>query len=166
MQTIDNIAMVTASYSEVLLNLVGLKIIMATHAASLRGFIFGLLAGAPDTNQWILHIQCSWHIEADNAILTGSGDWYKPDDLSSEADDAWDPAEGASLQEARLRTLFQDQDLSRRTISNNTALPVFRRSRTGALLSGSPGATYYGSSQHPREESTGAFSERVIPVLT
>lgn len=121
MPTTDNVETATASYSAVLQNLVGLKITMATHAASLRGFIFGLPAGAPDAKQWVLHIQCPWRIEAGNALLTGSNDWYEPTDLSAETEDDWDPAEGGSLQERRLRELFRDQDSSKRTISNNTA---------------------------------------------
>ena len=110
-----------ANYFPVLKNFVGLKITMATHAASMRGFIFGPAIDAPSAIPWVMHIQCSWRIEAGNAIITGSSDWYEPADSEALTVDEWDPAEGASLQEARLRELFHDQDLSKRTISNNTA---------------------------------------------
>jgi hypothetical protein len=103
----------------ILENLVGLKIRMASHAASMRGFIFGA-SDAPDAIRWVLHIQCPWRFEANDAIITGSSDWYEPADLEADAADDWDPAEGASLQEARLRLLLGDQDLSKRTITNNT----------------------------------------------
>jgi hypothetical protein len=59
-------------------------------------------------------------MEAGDAILTGSGDWLEPFDPESTIAEDWDPADGASLQEARLRELFRDQDSSKRTISNNT----------------------------------------------
>jgi hypothetical protein len=89
-----------ATYSPIFKNMAGLKIAMAAHAPSMRGFIFGPATDAPNVLQWVMHIQCSWRREA--------------------AKD-WDPAEGASLQEARLRELFHDQDLSKGTITNNTA---------------------------------------------
>jgi len=102
-------------------NLVGLKIIMASHAASLRGFIFGPPGEeSPGALRWIVHIQCPWRIDSQEGIITGSGDWYEPADSSSEQGDDWDPAEGDSLQAVRLRELFDDQDLSKGTISNNT----------------------------------------------
>jgi hypothetical protein len=112
---------VTQAYSAILSNLLGLKITMATHAASMRGFIFGPSTSAPDAGQWVMHIQCAWRIETGSAILTGSGDWYEPADLEAQMADDWDPAEGASLQETRLREIFHDHDLSKRTIWNNTA---------------------------------------------
>ena len=97
-----------------------MKIMMASHAASLRGFIFGPQAGNGYPPQWVLHIQCTWRIETSGRILTGSGDWYEPADLEAPMSDDWDPAEGGSLQESRLRDLFRDPDLSTRTITNNT----------------------------------------------
>lgn len=119
MSATDTVEIATA-YSTGLRHLVGLKITMASHAASLRGFIFAPPTSTQETEQWALHIQCPWRIEAGSAILTGSSDWYEPADLSAETEDDWDPAEGGSLQEARLRELFKDHDLSKRTISNKT----------------------------------------------
>jgi hypothetical protein len=119
MSATDSVEMPTA-YSAGLRKLVGLKITMASHAASLRGFIFAPPTGTQETEQWALHIQCPWRIEAGSAILTGSSDWDQPAELSTEAEDDWDPAEGGSLQEARLRELFKDHDLSKRTISNKS----------------------------------------------
>lgn len=113
----------TVSYSAVLQNLVGLKVTMATHAASMRGFVFGSSAETPNAKPWVIHIQCPWRVEAGDVIVTGSGDWYQPADLSTETDD-WDPANGSSLQDARLRQLFQDKELSAQPIRNQTMLLV------------------------------------------
>jgi hypothetical protein len=112
-----------ADYSSILQNLLGLKLTMATHAASLRGFIFEPSPETPDSKPWVVHIQCSWRIEAGDRIVTGSGDWSEPADLEGTSDD-WDPAEGGSLQEARLREFLDDQDLLKRTVTNKTALLI------------------------------------------
>ncbi len=53
-----------ASYYAALQNLVGLKIIMASHAASLRGFIFGPAGESPGVLRWIAHIQCPWRMDS------------------------------------------------------------------------------------------------------
>jgi hypothetical protein len=82
-----------ANHFPILKNLVGLKITLATHAASMRGFIFAPSAESPDAKQWAIYIQCPWRIETADGIVTDSGDWYQPADLSAEKDD-WDPADG------------------------------------------------------------------------
>lgn len=82
-----------ATYSPIFKNMAGLKIAMAAHAPSMRGFIFGPATDAPNVLQWVMHIQCSWRREAGNAIITGSGDWYEPADLEAPAADDWDRAE-------------------------------------------------------------------------
>lgn len=88
--TDDKIEPVKSRYAAALHNLVGLKIVMASHAASLRGFIF-VPADASDAAPWVLHIQCPWRIESGDAILTGSEDWYEPVNPKAHVADDWNP---------------------------------------------------------------------------
>jgi hypothetical protein len=68
-----------------------------------------------------LHIQCPWRIESDDGILTGLSDWYVPARADLRDSEDWDPAHGGSLQDVRLRELFEDHDFTRRVLINNTA---------------------------------------------
>ena len=105
--------------------LLGRKLVVASHAGSLRGFLFqDLEPGAKDPRQHSLHIMCSWRIDDPDQAITGSGDWYEPAAMDEPVSDDWDPSYGGSLQEMKLRELFRDPDLSRRTIANNTGLLI------------------------------------------
>ena len=109
-----------------LANLVGLRLMTAAYAADMRGFGFGKQGEeAPEERgQWWLHIQCPWRIESRDAVITGSLDWYELADPDADRDPEWDPAHGGSLQEARLRGLFQDYNESERVIHDMTGLLV------------------------------------------
>lgn len=104
-------------------NLRGLKLVRAAHAADMREFGFG----SPDAHgkaDWWLHIQCSWRLESAESVITGSLDWHEPERSDSQIPDEWDPAHGGSLQDARLRATFADNDKSRLFLLNNTELLV------------------------------------------
>ncbi|HLG98790.1 MAG TPA: hypothetical protein VKX49_20935 [Bryobacteraceae bacterium] len=109
-------------YTEVFEKLLGRKIKTASHAASMRGFVFAALASG-DSELWVIHIQCSWRIETRETIVTGSGDWDEPANPET-AVESGDPAQGGSLQDSKLRALFRDPDLSIRAITNRTELFV------------------------------------------
>jgi hypothetical protein len=105
--------------------LIGLRIMLASHAADLRGFGFRMPGVDSDNSpdEWWLHILCSWRLESEETIVTGSFDWNQPLAAHSEWSADWDPAHGGSLEEDRLRVLFKDFG-SGRTIKNNTELFV------------------------------------------
>lgn len=59
--------------------LLGRKLVVASHAGSLRGFLFqDLEPGAKDPRQYSLHVMCSWRIEDPEQAFAESGDWYEP----------------------------------------------------------------------------------------
>ena len=92
----------------------------------MRTLQFGKLThvGARRWGELALHIQCPWRIESDGKILTGFHDWYSfvGDITANQAEpEDWDPARGGSLQELRLRELFEcPADGPNRTLINNT----------------------------------------------
>jgi hypothetical protein len=104
--------------------LVGARLSLAHYAGNMRIFHFGEVEAteAGLVGQYAIHIQCPWRIEHYGQTITGSRDWYEPaDGFESIADvDSWDPARGGSLQENRLRALFQSGDDDCRTLSNRT----------------------------------------------
>lgn len=65
-------------WSAALNHLVGKRIALASHAASMRGFLFESVPPTEDSGTWVLHIQCPWRIKVNGVILTGSGDWWEP----------------------------------------------------------------------------------------
>jgi hypothetical protein len=84
-------------------DLIGLQLSSAAYAGNMRTFQFGqLLAGL---GEYALHISCPWRIESSSEIVTGFHDWYQF--VGDEEPEVWDPARGGSLQELRLRELFQ-----------------------------------------------------------
>jgi len=119
--------------SEALEKLIGLQIVAAGHAADLRGFGFGAISteiGQRDA-EWWLHIQCSWRLESSDKVITGKRDWCEP---AAETDlpetDNWDPANGGSLQERRVRDLFRDPANSQRELLNYSELLVVERAES------------------------------------
>ena len=60
-----------------ILELVGKRLTMASHAGSMRGFHFGELGPihGKAVGQIVLHIQCPWRLLSGGRILTGLGDW-------------------------------------------------------------------------------------------
>jgi len=136
-------------YAAALENLVGKTITRAWHAATLRGFAFGGFDN-DEKAPWSFHIQCSWRIETQNAIITGSEDWFERANPELADDDDWDPGNGGSLQEARLRELFRDPD-SCGAIANNSALLTCTSFEVDAL-----GSVVIGL--------TGGFMLRVFPA--
>jgi hypothetical protein len=89
----------------------------------MREFGFGAIEGKTKP-EWWLHVLCSWRLESNEQVITGSFDWNEPEDAGSPVGMEWDPAQGGSLQEARLRDLLQDADRSTRLIRNNTEVLI------------------------------------------
>lgn len=89
-------------------NVLGLVLVNARHAASLRGFGFQRVNAdlSDESTQWRLHIQCPWRVCRGGTILTGSEDWFTHVNDEINVADGWDPAKGGSLQTARLQQLF------------------------------------------------------------
>jgi len=91
----------------------------------MRMFHFGQIVTTPTglVAQYAIHIQCPWRIQTHEIIVTGSQDWYEPSleaDFSEEESDSWEPGKGGSLQEDRLRRLFECPLQESRTIINKT----------------------------------------------
>ena len=89
--------------------LAGLVLVDAYHAADLRGFSFtdiGANLADDKHKEWRLHIQCPWRLTLSGLIVTGNRDWFQIADEEKWSED-WDPAKGGSLQEIRLRQMFQ-----------------------------------------------------------
>lgn len=105
-------------------SLVGLRLTVAAHAGSMRGFGFSpstMEMGSGDKGaEWFLHISCSWRIddEQEMTVLTGSFDWTEPESADEDPGPQWDPTKGGSLQEARLRELFQGSAGDQRILVN------------------------------------------------
>ena len=73
--------------------------------------------------EYSLHLQCPWRITRAHTLVTGSNDWYLPEDESDFekiAGESWDPARGGSLQDARLRRLFNHEKAGLGYIVNET----------------------------------------------
>ena len=103
----------------VLKELVGLKTFVSNYAADMRAFGFRYPDDSSQSSEWYLHIQCSWRIKSVDQVITGSFDWFEPVDANRDLGDQWDPATGGSLQELKLRDVFQDFGASR-PIHNHT----------------------------------------------
>jgi hypothetical protein len=105
--------------------LVGLQLSLMHHAGNMRGFHFGRIARSANgiTGEFALHVQCPWRIESETAIVTGFHDWYVfaggPEGISDDPD--WEPETGGSLQELRLRALFDCPIDESRTLINRTS---------------------------------------------
>jgi hypothetical protein len=95
----------------------------------MREFGFGKTS---DVERWWLHIQCSWRLEMDERVITGSFDWNQPASIEGHGPD-WDPATGGSIQETKLRDVFKDYDPSRRTLRNNTDLLTVEHAEVNEL---------------------------------
>jgi hypothetical protein len=108
--------------------LIGLQLSWAGYAASMRTLGFGpdeveVVSRTGDrkfTSPYALHIQCAWRLVKGTIIVTGSDDWWFPE--SGRWHPEWDPAKDGRLQEAILRKLLCDDDLSRRVLFNQTTL--------------------------------------------
>lgn len=85
----------------------------------MRGFSFGKSLEEDPEQTWYLHLICPWRLESPGSVLTGSADWYEPEDSSADTAQ-WDPYAGGSLQEATLRGLFEDPPNSSRSLVNRT----------------------------------------------
>lgn len=108
--------------------LMGLRLFNAGYAANMRTFGFCRVPVDPartsEQAEWSFHISCSWRIECDRKIITGSFDWFEPAVPGEDPGEQWDPSSGGSLQEKKLRELFEHRDASSRVITNNTNLFV------------------------------------------
>lgn len=105
--------------------LTGLKLSVTSHAGNMRRFGFGELKprGEGMISRYSLHVQCPWRVSRENQMITGSSDWYEPNDendFEKIADESWDPSKGGSLQETRLRMLFNNQRLDVPYVTNET----------------------------------------------
>lgn len=105
--------------------LAGLKLSVSTHAGNMRNFGFGRLqaCGAGIIGEYSLHLQCPWRIARGFDVVTGSNDWFEPEDEVDSGkitDDSWDPARGGSLQEARLARLFRHGKVGLKYLVNET----------------------------------------------
>jgi hypothetical protein len=96
-----------ASIERALAPLVALKLSLVHHAGNMRSFHFGRITETQKgtEGQYAMHIQCPWRIRRETSIVTGLSDWYVPAEGFEEPDN-WDPSDGHSLQEQRLRSLF------------------------------------------------------------
>jgi len=109
---------------EGLRNLVGLRVTSAGFAASMRTFTLSpteTRAAKSPTGEWALHIDCPWRIESAARIVTGSSDWSQLADPNLLPQGDWEPSLGGSLQDARLRELFEDQGVQGERPRNRTA---------------------------------------------
>ena len=97
----------SARASQRLQVLVGLPMSVTRRAANIRGFHFGPLRGSSGT--YLLHIQCAWRLEQEGAIVTGSGDLYRPASAQVPADDWY--YEDGNLQDARLSGLLDGDEI-------------------------------------------------------
>jgi hypothetical protein len=99
--------MTRANIERALTPLVGLRLSLVHHAGNMRGFHFGRITETPKgtDGQYAMHVQCPWRIRRGMRIVTGLSDWYFPAEGFEEPDN-WDPNDGHSLQEQRLRSLF------------------------------------------------------------
>lgn len=104
--------------------LIGLRLFNTGYAANMRTFGFSRLGAPVDVvsgeSEWSLHISCSWRIESEGRIITGSFDWYQPADPRDDPGEQWDPVGGGSLQDKKLRELLDDNDRSKRVLMNRT----------------------------------------------
>jgi hypothetical protein len=101
-------------------DLIGLQLSSAAYAGNMRTFQFGqLLAGL---GEYALHISCPWRIETDAEIITGFHDWYQF--VGDDEPFDWEPARRGSVQELRLRELFQCPADGESRIANRTGTSV------------------------------------------
>ena len=81
-----------------LLNLVGLRLVLASYAGNMRQVGFGQLRdrGGVHIGEYALHISCPWRINNAAQVITGWHDWYLRDDAGQDStdDDPWDPDKG------------------------------------------------------------------------
>jgi len=86
--------------------------------------------------EFSLHLQCPWRITNTEGVVTGSGDWYAPEhaeDFEKLADESWDPGHGGSLQEAKLRSLLDNQRTDVKYVTNETKNLVVTGVRTDRI---------------------------------
>lgn len=105
--------------------LVGLPLSVTSYAGNMRKFGFGKLRtwDGGMIGKYSLHLQCPWRISQGHNLVTGSNDWYLPEDESDFekiSDESWDPAHGGSLQDATLRRLFNHEGSGLGYIVNET----------------------------------------------
>lgn len=98
--------------------IIGMRVLQLYHAGDMRGLPYRSRDQADEGQamEWCLHIACTWRLEHNNEIVTGTYDWLqhgtRPDLLAEE----WDPARRGSRQEDILRRLLNDSAGTQRTI--------------------------------------------------
>lgn len=81
-------------------------------------------SAAPD---WRLHLLCSWRLESDTGIYTGSFDWNEPFEEQAERDGEWNPLHGGSLLVERLKLLLVHPEMAQQP-PDPVAIRVSRQS--------------------------------------
>lgn len=104
--------------------LIGKQLSIARRAADMRGFHFGRIiveAKNRSRGEFALHIQCPWHIEGPDGIVTGRSDLWEPADQDKEIDwDTWNYEDGENLQDHRVGALLKGYDPKTRSFVNET----------------------------------------------
>jgi hypothetical protein len=76
-------------------------------AADMAILTFRLPAGGQAAGpEWRLQLPCSWRLESDAGIYTGSFDWNEPSREPVEPGGEWHPLQGVSLLVERLKSLL------------------------------------------------------------
>jgi hypothetical protein len=98
--------------------LIGCRLSLATSTGDMRRFHF-LKPGLSKADTYALHVASPWRIEAQDKIITGSGDYYIPADVNKPFDaNANEPL--SSLQDYRLHELMGGFDATLGAILNQT----------------------------------------------
>ncbi len=85
--------------------LIGLRLLWTGCAGAMRTFGFGKydVKETERSDEWALHIQCSWRFQSDGGIITGATDFYET--LVEEAP-------GASCRDRKMNNILQNARLA------------------------------------------------------
>lgn len=102
--------------------LISLPLAVARDAADMKNFQFGALrphpSGRGTLGEYALHIQCPWRLTQIGHIVTGSEDYYQPEETDKEVDlEDW---RAGNLQRKRLGEVLQSFDSATRSWVNGT----------------------------------------------
>jgi hypothetical protein len=123
---------------DALRQLVGMRLLRIRLTGSIRGF--GFTSSAPgqmtydEPGEWTLQVDCTWRVEHDGKIYTGTEDWYEYPGGKEPND--WDPDDNRGLQVELLRKLMNDESTASdiRNVSGSFAVEAVEASDCGDVV--------------------------------